>query len=184
MQRPTQPVSIDGIEFDALINENVNHSSDIPDYPTEQGFKVSDTITLQPTTLELTLMVSNTPVTWSERLGAGNPLRVRSVLDRLEECWKKRQLITVLTHDKSYKNMGIASYSEARKGFDREISMGLKEVHVTQSKTVGIPASYGKSGKTGTGAGKISTGGGGAAGGVAGAGGKSAAYNLGAGMFG
>jgi uncharacterized membrane protein YgcG len=111
---------------------------------------------------------------------------VREVLDRLEVCWKKRQLITVLTHDKTYSNMGITGYSETRKGFDREISMSLKEVRVTKTRTVSIPASYGKSGKTGTSAGNASTSGG-SSGGAGGSGlpaaGQSEAYKRGFALF-
>ena len=43
-----KPVSVAGIEFDALIEEQKALSATIPVYPVEDGFPVSDTIILEP----------------------------------------------------------------------------------------------------------------------------------------
>jgi uncharacterized membrane protein YgcG len=188
MPKATQPVSVDGIEFDALIDESRTLSANIPDYPTEEGFMVSDTITLQPLALNMTLFLSDTPVTWRARLGA-IPGRSEIVLERLMQTYKKRQLITVVTAKKTYKNMGITNIQISRSlddGYAYKIPIALKEVRVTKTKTVDIPASYGKSGSTGVSAGNVNTGGsgGGIGGGGGGGGGKSDAYNLGFSLFG
>jgi hypothetical protein len=177
MPKATQPVSVDGIEFDALIDESRALAADIPDYPTEEGFEVSDTIMLHPLTLNMTLFLSDTPVTWRARLGA-MPGRAEQVLERLEQAYAKRQLVTVVTTRKTFKNMGITSIQISRSkdvGYAYQIPIALKEVRVTQTKTVDIPADYGKSGSTGVSAGNVSTGGG--------TGGTSAAYNLGFSLF-
>ena len=47
-RRNIQPVSVAGIEFAALLNETQTYSADIPSYPVETGFSVSDNIALQP----------------------------------------------------------------------------------------------------------------------------------------
>ena len=53
-----EPVSIDGIEFDALIEEEKDLKASIPTYPVEDGFPVSDTIILDPITIKMTLFIS------------------------------------------------------------------------------------------------------------------------------
>ena len=67
MARAKQPVSVDDIEFDALIDSEEGYEADVPEYPTEKGFSVSDTIVLKADTLNMTLYVTDTPVTWRER---------------------------------------------------------------------------------------------------------------------
>ena len=47
-KRSLQPVSIWGIEFDALVDETKSLSATVPAYPVESGFPVSDTIILDP----------------------------------------------------------------------------------------------------------------------------------------
>ena len=116
---------------------------------------VSDTIMLQPLTLNMTLFLSDTPVTWRLRLGA-MPGRAESVLERLQQLYAKRQLITVVTTNKTYKNMGITSIQISRSkdvGYAYQIPIAFKEVRVTKTKTADIPDDYGKSGKTGVSAG-------------------------------
>jgi len=159
MPKATRPVAIDGIEFDALISSDESYSADIPSYPTDQGFEVSDTIILHPETLDMTLFLSNTPVTWALRLGA-NPMRAADVKARLLKTYRKRNTVTVVTSNETYESISIASISFSKAldiGYAYEISISLQKVIVTQQKTVGIPASYGKSGNTGANAGKAST---------------------------
>lgn len=66
MARAKQPVSVDDIEFDALIDSEEGYEADVPEYPTEKGFSVSDSIVLKADTLNMTLYVTDTPVTWRE----------------------------------------------------------------------------------------------------------------------
>ena len=44
MAKAKQPVSIEGIEFDALLDEERVLTAESPDYPVEDGFSVNDTI--------------------------------------------------------------------------------------------------------------------------------------------
>ena len=152
MPKATRPVAIDGIEFDALISSEESYSADIPDYPTEQGFMVSDTIMLRPQTLELTLFLSDTPVTWASRFGNA-PMRAEDVKERLKRTYEKADLVTVVTSDETYENMGITSirFSKSKDaGYAYQIPISLKKVQVTQTKIVNIPIppGYGKGGKT------------------------------------
>ena len=86
MARAKQPVSVADIEFDALIDSEEGYEADVPEYPTEKGFSVSDTIVLKADTLNMTLYVTDTPVTWRERTGSG-PGKTEGVVRRLKDLY-------------------------------------------------------------------------------------------------
>lgn len=159
MARAKQPVSVDDIEFDALIDSEEGYEADVPEYPTEKGFSVSDTIVLKADTLNMTLYVTDTPVTWRERTGSG-PGKTEGVVRRLKDLYFAKKILEVTTTDCVYSNMVITSMNIKKSvevGYAREIPIAFKKIEVTETATAGIPASYGKSGKTAKAAGKAST---------------------------
>jgi len=159
MASAKRPVSIEGIEFDALIDVGESYSSDVPSYPVESGFEVSDTIILKPLSLSMTLFLTNTPVTWKNRFGS-NPSRVQDVIKQLQQLYFQKKPVTVTTSERTYKNMAITSFELSKTldtGSSREIPITFQEIRVTESKKTTIPDSYGKSGDTGTNAGTAST---------------------------
>lgn len=164
-----------GIEFPAMLDETQTFTSDIPEYPVETGFVISDNITLQPMELPLTLLLSDTPLTWRGR--------VRSMSEAesmLKELYFSKTPFTVVTPSGTFESMGITSMQIKRSsenGYNKEVSLSLKQINVTATKTASIPDSYGKSGATGanagtasTSAGSTSTGGGSSGGGSGGSG--------------
>ncbi len=162
MSKKIQPVSIDGIEFDALITSSESLAADIPQYPVEDGYEVSDTMILKPLSLEITVFVSNTPLTHLERFGGAEKCRTRvdDVVAQLKKMRAGRKLVTITTNDATYRNMGLESMSIAKSlenGYARQIPMTFKEVIITSTQTVAVPASYGKSGATGASGGSAST---------------------------
>lgn len=159
MARAKQPVSIDGIEFDALLDQSMDYEADVPEYPTENGFSVSDNISLKPETLSMTLYVSDTPVTWKSRFGSGKG-RVEKVVKQLQDLYFSKKVVTVVTSDAVFDSMAITSISLSKSadvGYAREIPISLKKIIVTKSSTTSIPDSYGKSGTTGASAGTANT---------------------------
>lgn len=154
-RRNIQPVSVAGIEFPAMLDETQTFTSDIPEYPVETGFVISDNITLQPMELPLTLLLSDTPLTWRGR--------VRSMSEAesmLKELYFSKVPFTVVTPSGTFESMGITSMQIKRSsenGYNKEVSLSLKQINVTATKTAAIPDSYGKSGATGTNAGTAST---------------------------
>ena len=92
MARAKQPVSVNGIEFDALIDQTDTLEATVPEYTVEDGFVVSDAIILNPEKLDMTLYITDTPVTWYSRHGSGQD-RVESIVKQLgqeiDECQKK-----------------------------------------------------------------------------------------------
>lgn len=159
MARAKQPVSVDDIEFDALIDSEEGYEADVPEYPTEKGFSVSDTIVLKADTLNMTLYVTDTPVTWRERTGSG-PGKTEGVVRRLKDLYFAKKILEVTTTDCVYSNMVITSMNIKKSvevGYAREIPIAFKKIEVTETANAEIPASYGKSGKTAKAAGKAST---------------------------
>ena len=158
MARKLQPVSVWGIEFDALIDETKSMTSTIPEYPVEEGFSVSDTIINDPIQFSATLYLTNTPVTFLYRHGSSND-RVRLICNDIEKKWFEKKLTKIVTSDAVYTNMGLTSISikkSADIGYAREISISAKKVRVTKRKTVNIPTYVLKAGESMANAGKAS----------------------------
>ena len=158
-RKKLQPVSIWGVEFDALIDESKTLSATIPAYPVEDGFPVSDTIILDPVSIKMTLYISNTPVTWLYRHGTSTD-RVNKICDLLEQKWLSKQLAQIVTTDAIYKDMGITSIAIKKSkeiGYAREVSLSAQKVLITKRKTVSIPSYILKSGETKANAGTAST---------------------------
>ena len=159
MARATQPVDINGITFDVLIEENRSLTAQAPSYPVETGFEVSDSIILGPEVLEMTLFLTNTPVTHLEAHGT-SPDRVQDVIQQLEELYFSRQPVTITTTDATYENMAILSIELTKTketGTSREIPIIFQEIRIVESRTASLPDSYGKSGMTGMNAGAANT---------------------------
>lgn len=159
MAKAKQPVSIDGIEFGALLDEERTLEADSPDYPVEDGFMVQDTIILKPQMLSMTLFVTDTPVTW-KKLGHGGAGWTDNVIQRLESLYFSKQTVTVVTSERTYRSMAIQSISFAKSadaGYARQIPISFKEIRTTSSRKTTIPDSYGKSGDSGANAGAAST---------------------------
>ena len=57
MAKKVQPVSINDVEFDALIDDSRTLPNSVPSYPVEDGFSISDTIIHSPQTLSITVYV-------------------------------------------------------------------------------------------------------------------------------
>ena len=136
-RRNIQPVSVAGIEFPAMLDETQTFTSDIPEYPVETGFVISDNITLQPMELPLTLLLSDTPLTWRGR--------VRSMSEAesmLKELYFSKTPFTVVTPSGTFESMGITSMQIKRSsenGDNKEVSLSLKQINVTATKTAPTP---------------------------------------------
>lgn len=157
---PIQPVSIAGIEFDALIDSEEAYEADVPEYPTEKGFCVSDNMAISAMELSMTLYLTATPITWLSSHGMGED-RLISIPDQLVKLYEQREPITVYTQDKTYTDMVIKAISikrDADTGAAREIPVTLQQIDVTSSEKVEIPANLPHSGTTKTSSGTASTG--------------------------
>ena len=159
MTRPTEPVSIDGLTFDALLDLDENWDADVPVFPVETGFEVSDTVILRAIELNMRLYLTNTPVTWRRLHGSG-PHRIQEVLDRLRQIYIRKEPITVSTAESDYENMAITSITLPKNiavGNAREIPISFRQIRTVEAETVAIPASLGRGGASGINAGTANT---------------------------
>ena len=159
MTRATEPVSIDGLTFDALIQLDEGWDADVPAFPVETGFEVSDTIILRPISLSMTLYLTNTPVTWRQLHGS-SPHRIQEVLDRLRQIYIRKEPVTVTTNEADYDDMAITSITLPRSiavGSAREIPITFQQIRTVEAKTTTVPASLGRGGATGVNAGTANT---------------------------
>lgn len=150
MARAKKPVSINGIEFDALINEDMALSASVPQYTVEDGFSVCDTVILDPEALSMVLYLTPTPVTWYKTHKAGED-RVKNVIEKLKDLYYAKEPVTIVTTDSTYTNMAIESLTISKSpevGYAKEIPISFKKIRKTAAKTTSLPASYGKSGAT------------------------------------
>lgn len=153
--RPLQPVSINGVEFDALIEGGEEYTANVPSYPVDNGYSVSDNAALDPLKLHMTLYLTPTPVTWLGRHEA-DINRVNRVCDDLIRVFEERMPIPVYTQEKTYENMVISQIAIKKspdEGYSREIEVILVQVVITTAETEVVPAEYARSGKSGANAG-------------------------------
>jgi hypothetical protein len=153
MAKVKSKVSINGTKFDAVLDDSYGMTNDIPEYPVETGFSISDSIIHKPRTLNLTVFASDV------KGGAGGMGRSEAI-SKLESLYFLNDTVSVVTIFGSFPTMGIASIEVSRSSdtaFTVQAALSLIEVRKVGSKTTTIPDSYGKSGTSGTNAGTAST---------------------------
>ena len=156
MSKARIPASLGGIEFDCTISRERSYEADIPEYPVEDGYYVSDSIHKKPLTFELVVFVTNMPVTWAKRHAGNN--RVKNTIDSLVDLYLSGKLSTLVTPDKVYENMGITKLSVTEEDYVNaaEITLSLKQVTVTSADII-VVSSYNYSGSSSDGAGSSAT---------------------------
>lgn len=146
MAKAKQPVTIGGISFDALMSEERSYSAEIPQYTIDSGFAVSDAILIGADTVNMTLFVTDTPVTWKDTGGVGH---AEETISKLEDLYYKREPVEIVTTEKTYTDMGISSMSVSKStdiGYAKEVKITLQKIRTTAVSTTTIPDSYGKAG--------------------------------------
>ena len=159
MKKLKSPVTVGNVKFDVLMNESIDRSAEVPQYPVEDGYKVSDAILISPLTISITALISNMPVTWKNKF-KGQSHRTKTEVNKLIKLYEKKTPVSYYNRQKRYKNMAITSLSVPKTEEMTEcveISLTLQEVKVTKPKVVDIDASYMRSGTTGTYAGTAAT---------------------------
>ena len=159
MAKAKEPVSINDLQFDALISDSVAYSATIPEYSVEEGFTISDSIILGAEAFSMTLYVTNTPVTWYAIHGR-DVNRVENVCNKLKEIFFEKKPVTIRTSDAVLENVAIESMTIGKSkdvGYAREIPITFRQIKTVKARTTTIPDSYGKSGTTAETAGTAST---------------------------
>ena len=157
MIKASAPSSLGGIEFDCTVSRTKNLEAEVPQYPVESGYDVSDGIFYSPVALEVVATISETPVTWKNKHFGQN--RIKRVCEELEEMFFSRKLVTFVTPDKVYKNMAITALSIPREEYANsvDVTFSLLQVTVTSASTVKVSSGYDQSGDSNADAGTTET---------------------------
>lgn len=109
--------AISGVVLDAVLSEDHSYNSRVTNYPVENGLIISDHIINEPDALQITGVVSDTPLSFLTLLA--NPIGVSNApsvnaFNALVEIHNRRERITVVTGIKVYTNMVITSLQVPR----------------------------------------------------------------------
>lgn len=120
-----------GVVIDAVLSEDHFYNSRVTNYPVEDGRIISDHIINEPETLQITGVVSDTPLSF---LAPFN--RSINAFQRLVEIHNRKELITVVTGIKVYVNMAITSLQVPRNvqsGQSLTFTMDFQKVNLDSS---------------------------------------------------
>lgn len=157
--RASSPAKLGGIEFDAVITKSEELSAESPEFATEKGYSVSDTIIIKPTTLGIEAVVANRPVTWLSLHGS-SANRISEVTRQLRKMFTDRELVTYSANGDTWDNMSIVGLSipdDAESGDSIKVSISLKQVAVTEKQTTLVTVSFPRGGTSGTNTGSVSS---------------------------
>ena len=149
----TQPVSVGFAQFDCMLESNENYSSDVTDFPVEDGYDISDHVINKAMTLDMVLYVTAMPITFVANFGgkgvdgsysaiSGRPDAVKNDLIKLRAA---KTPITIMTPRLMYKNMMITNFvfvRTAKAGYSYEIPISFKEIITTDTKQIDVSKDY------------------------------------------
>lgn len=101
--------SVAGVVIDAVLTEDHAYNSRVTNYPVENGLIISDHIINEPDTLQITGVVSDTPLSFLAPFN--NSV---NAFNTLVEIHNRRERITVVTGIKVYTDMVITSLQVPR----------------------------------------------------------------------
>ena len=142
--RASSPASLGGIEFDAVKTKDEQLSAEVPEYATENGYTTSDDIIVKATTLNVTAIIANRPVTWYSRHGS-SANRVAEVTRQLRKLFVSRELVTYIANGDTWENMALSSLKipdDAESGDSVTVEFSLTQVTVTEKKTALVVVSF------------------------------------------
>ncbi len=138
------PVSIGGVQFDALLDITEKFDANVPMMQTDMGYETSDDIIPNLMKVDMRLFVTPTPVTWANipsHVGR-NP---KEVVDSLRELLNKRKPVFVSTMKKNYENMMIQSIKTSKTadiGYALEIDISLVQLTFAPYEAYVLPEDY------------------------------------------
>ncbi len=138
--RQPSKLKIASLLLDCSVDESHDYTSNITDYPQEDGFEVQDNVWLEPFKLSVKGVITDTPVAiFAEKFGVLES-RVGNAYDTLLALRDSRDGFQVLTGIKIYDDMVFTSLSIKRDtdtGFSIKIEADLKQLRkVSATRTV------------------------------------------------
>ncbi|MCI6406967.1 phage baseplate protein [Veillonella caviae] len=139
------PSTIDTVEVDVLLSQEITYESEVTRYPVETGFEISDHVINKQPTLRLEVLFTPTPVTWYERRKEELETRMQDVRAELERIRNEAEPITVTLQDCIYENMVIVKLPferTVRNGLSYKMTLEFVKIAVVSSNTADVPAEY------------------------------------------
>ena len=102
-------IRIGGYLLDASITEEPSLEAEVTEYPVESGAVITDHTQLKPVTLELEFVVSDTPIGKVASERAAGVVPSSEARQKLEDLWRARKPVTVITGTRTYENMVLTS---------------------------------------------------------------------------
>lgn len=152
--------SIGSLELDALLTESTTLSSQITEYPIEDGSVISDHITQENETLSIEGVITSAGTLFNLSFGKAKLIAAKETLRQLH---RERALITIVTGLDVYTDFAIESCEISRTAEEGErysVSISLRKIKKVSLRTEEIPPektsgrATGKAGKTKQNAGK------------------------------
>lgn len=129
--------NIGGLSVDVTIRERHERENEVTNHPIEDGTEVSDHVIRNPVRLSMEGVVTNSP------LSGGYVPRAQEAFDILDQLWRERQLITVVTGFGRYANMVIThldKWKDHETGDALQFTAELQEIVTVASLSTVISA--------------------------------------------
>ncbi len=138
-RRPTRRGRIGDLVMDATISEGHSRSNRVTRWPVENGSTISDHIANEPKRLSVEGFITDSPL----ESGVQFEQRVQTAYQRLNEMWKGRALVEVVTQYEVYRQMAIEKLDipkSRQTGESLRFNISFVEIRKVSSQTVAIPA--------------------------------------------
>lgn len=155
--------TIGALELDALLTESTSLSSQITEYPVEDGTVISDHITQESEKLSLSGVITSAGTLFNISPGKSKLIDAK---ETLRELHKKRELITIVTGIDTYEDFAIESLEIERNSDDGErfnVTAEFRKIQKVTLRSEEMPAdkaddsAKGKAGQTKAKTGKAKT---------------------------
>ena len=146
---------IGSLTIDATINDSVSYASSVTQYPVEEGSFISDHITIQPYTVEIRGLISDSPffipgITENSSFLTLNNSRVKNAYEELLALFVKKEPFDVVTGLDVYSDVFFTSFDisrDANTGKALSFDAKFQQILFATPATVKIPKSNIKSTK-------------------------------------
>jgi len=161
-----------GVRFDASVGETHTDSAEVVSHPVETGIGITDHIRQLPDAIEISEIVTNTPIIFAASLqalapanspvvGAKTPSsdRVTAAYEALRSIQRNKALCQVKTSLRTYTNMAIETIAvrrEAATGNVLDCTISMREVQFALSLSQDVPVPVDKAQQKAQNAGKKS----------------------------
>jgi hypothetical protein len=111
--------NIGGLTIDATISDSISYNANVTQYPVEEGSFISDNITIQPYTVQIRGLISDSPIflpgiTENSNFLTLNNSRVKNAYEELLSLFVKKEPFTVVTGLDVYSDVFFTSFDISR----------------------------------------------------------------------